>query len=67
MPYTPLTERVSKDTSEEERIVKLLEYYRDFLSQNLPGPDPTRFDSDVIFALVELKRKWRPNVEHLRS
>ncbi len=55
--YTPLTEKVLAGTSKEERIKQLTEYYRDFLSENLPGTDGTEFDHDVIRSLIEVRQR----------
>ena len=62
--YTPLIERVSKDTPKEERIRHLTDYYRDFLSENLPGTNGTDFDYDVIRSLVEVKGRYRGEQLH---
>ena len=63
--YVPLRQKVSESTTREERIKHLIDYYRDFLSENLPGTDGTDFDYSVIGALVEIKREWRDGGEQL--
>ncbi len=55
--YKPLTETVSSETTREERIEHLVQYFCRFLCED-GGPDGTSFDCAVLDVLRSVEKQF---------